>query len=177
MARKRRSFSTEFKREAAGLVLDQGYSVAQAARAVDVGETPLRRWIDQLRAERGGVTPKSKAMTPEQQRGRPPGLLFHSDQGGQYASRVFRQRLWRYRIQQSMSRRGNCWDNAPMERLFRSYKSEWMPAIGYLSAQEALRDIRFYLMERYNRQRPHQYNGGMSPARAEATLNSLSGIS
>jgi transposase len=55
MARKRRSFSTEFKREAAGLVLDQGYSVAQAARAVDVGETPLRRWIDQLRAERGGV--------------------------------------------------------------------------------------------------------------------------
>lgn len=64
-----------------------------------------------------------------------------------------------------------------MERLFRSYKSEWMPAIGYLSAQEALRDISFYLMERYNRQRPHQYNGGMSPARAEATLNSLSGIS
>lgn len=68
MARKRRSFSTEFKREAAGLVLDQGYSVAQAARAVDVGETPLRRWIDQLRAERGGVTPKSKALRPEQQR-------------------------------------------------------------------------------------------------------------
>ena len=68
MARKRRSFSTEFKREAAGLILDQGYSVAQAARAVDGGETPLRRWIDQLRAERGGVTPKSKALTPEQQR-------------------------------------------------------------------------------------------------------------
>ncbi|CAO1670429.1 hypothetical protein NYA28ABAC_03856 (plasmid) [Salinicola sp. NYA28a] len=68
MARKRRSFSTEFKREAAGLVLDQSYSAAQAARAVDVGETPLRRWIDQLRAERGGVTPKSKALTPEQQR-------------------------------------------------------------------------------------------------------------
>jgi len=45
-----------------------------------------------------------------EQRGRPQGLLFHSDQGGQYASRKFRQRLWRYRIQQSMSRRGNCWD-------------------------------------------------------------------
>ncbi|GHB18836.1 hypothetical protein GCM10009038_17370 [Salinicola rhizosphaerae] len=68
MARQRRSFSTEFKREAARLVLEQGYSVAQAARAVDVGVTPLRRWIDQLRAERGGVTPKSKALTPEQQR-------------------------------------------------------------------------------------------------------------
>lgn len=112
-----------------------------------------------------------------EQRGKPPGLLFHSDQGGQYASRAFRQRLWRYRIQQSMSRRGNCWDNAPIERLFRSYKSEWMPSTGYRSAQEALRDISFYLMERYNWQRPHQHNGGMSPARAEATLNSLSGIS
>lgn len=64
-----------------------------------------------------------------------------------------------------------------MERLFRSYKSEWMPATGYLSAQEALKDISVYLMERYNRQRPHQYNGGISPVRAEETLNSMSGIS
>ena len=79
-----------------------------------------------------------------EQRGRPVGLMFHSDQGSQYASRVFRQRLWRYRIQQSMSRRGNCWDNAPMERLFRSYKSEWMPSSGYSSIPEAKRDISFY---------------------------------
>ncbi|WP_419188833.1 DDE-type integrase/transposase/recombinase, partial [Aeromonas caviae] len=42
----------------------------------------------------------------------PSGVLFHSDQGSQYGSRVFRQRLWRYRMTQSMSRRGNCWDNA-----------------------------------------------------------------
>lgn len=45
-----------------------------------------------------------------EQRGRPTGLMFHSDQGGQYASRKFRQRLWRYRIRQSISRRGDCWD-------------------------------------------------------------------
>jgi len=57
-----------------------------------------------------------------EQRGRPQGVMFHSDQGGQYASRKFRQRLWRYRIAQSMSRRGNCWDNSPMERLFRILK-------------------------------------------------------
>lgn len=68
MKRQRRSFSTEFKREAACLVLDQGYSISEACRSLDVGETALRRWIDQLKAERGGVTPKSKAMTPEQQR-------------------------------------------------------------------------------------------------------------
>ncbi len=40
-----------------------------------------------------------------------------------------------------MSRRGNCWDNSPMERLFRSLKSKWIPAIGYLTVQEAQRDI------------------------------------
>lgn len=61
-----------------------------------------------------------------EQRGKPQGLLFHSDQGSQYGSRQFRQRLWRYRMRQSMSRRGNCWDNAPMERVFRSLKSEWI---------------------------------------------------
>lgn len=47
-----------------------------------------------------------------EQRGKPQQVMFHSDQGSQYASRLFRQRLWCYRIQQSMSRRGNCWDNA-----------------------------------------------------------------
>lgn len=68
MARPRRSFSTEFKREAASLVLDQGYSMAEASRSLDVGETALRRWVDQLKVERGGVTPKTKALTAEQQR-------------------------------------------------------------------------------------------------------------
>lgn len=68
MARQRRSFSTEFKTEAASLVLDQGYSMAEASRAVDVGETALRRWVYQLRAERDGVTPATKALTPEQQK-------------------------------------------------------------------------------------------------------------
>ncbi|WP_304951699.1 IS3 family transposase [Sulfitobacter sp.] len=111
-----------------------------------------------------------------EQRGKPQQVLFHSDQGSQYASRLFRQRLWRYRMQQSMSRRGNCWDNSPMERLFRSLKSEWIPATGYLTAQEAQRDISHYLMHRYNWIRPHQFNGGLPPAVAEEKLNPLSGM-
>ena len=68
MARQRRSFSTEFRMEAASLVLDQGYSVAEACRSLDVGPTALRRWVHQLEGERGGLTPKTKALTPEQQR-------------------------------------------------------------------------------------------------------------
>ncbi|MFG9700418.1 IS3 family transposase [Pseudomonas aeruginosa] len=111
-----------------------------------------------------------------EQRGKPQQVLFHSDQGSQYASRLFRQRLWRYRMQQSMSRRGNCWDNSPMERLFRSLKSEWVPSTGYLTAQEAQRDISHYLMHRYNWIRPHQFNDGLPPAVAEEKLNPLSGM-
>ena len=112
-----------------------------------------------------------------QLRGKPKGVLFHSDQGSQYASKLFRQHLWRYRMKQSMSRRGNCWDNAPMERVFRSYKSEWMPPEGYRSFPEAKRDIGCYLMDYYNCYRPHQRNGGMAPTVAEENLNLLSGNS
>ncbi|MBV2129708.1 IS3 family transposase [Arsukibacterium indicum] len=387
MAKQRRTFSTEFKRDAAGLVLDQGYSIAEAVKSLGVGESALRRWVEQLEQERGGVTPKAKALTPEQQRiqelearvnrlereksilkkgnrslnvrrvrtytlidqlreheavevvcevfdvpvssyyehkqlskqinverleqrskikelfkasrhsagsrtllgmmrelgyeigrfkvmslmreakliskqpgphryktaqvervdipnhldrefdvsapdsvwcgdityiwaegrwhylavvldlyrrrvvgwalsarpdaelaikaldmayeqrGRPQGVMFHSDQGSQYASRLFRQRLWRYRMTQSMSRRGNCWDNAPMERLFRSLKTEWVPVTGYMSKAEAQRDISFYLMDYYNWSRPHQFNNGVPPAKAEDLSNLLSGIS
>ena len=68
MARLRRSFNTDFKREAANLVLKEGYSVAEASRSLDVGKTALRRWIDQLEGERLGVTPKAKAFTDEQRR-------------------------------------------------------------------------------------------------------------
>lgn len=151
MSKQRLSFSTEFKREAALLVLDQGYTLIEASRSVGV--------VDSV------------------QRGRPQGVLFHSDQGGQYASRLFRQRLWRYQMQQSMSRRGNCWDNAPMARLFRSLKTEWVPSLGYASALEAQRDISHYLMHRYNWLRPHQFNEGLPPAVAEKQLNFLSGFS
>lgn len=67
MKKQRRTFTTEFKHDAAALVLDQGYSITQACRSLDIGESALRRWVDQLRAERGGITPKSKAMTADQQ--------------------------------------------------------------------------------------------------------------
>lgn len=112
-----------------------------------------------------------------QLRGRPKGLLFHSDQGSQYSSTLFRQRLWRYQIRQSMSRRGNCWDNAPMERVFRSLKTEWVPRLGYATINGALRDISYYLMTYYNTVRPHSYNAGLPPAVAEEKLITVSRIS
>ena len=103
-------------------------------------------------------------------RGKPKGLMFHSDQGVQYTSAAYRAVLFENRIAQSMSRRGNCWDNAPMERLFPSLKSEWIPKLGYLNLNEAKVDVGFYLMTHYNHDRPHAANNGLPPALAENTL-------
>jgi len=68
MTRKRRSYNPEYKLEAASLVLDQDYSVPEAARSLGLNENVLRRWVNQLRDERQGTTPTGKALTPEQQR-------------------------------------------------------------------------------------------------------------
>ena len=62
----RRTFTPEFKLEPANLVLDQGYSISQACRALDVGQTALKRWVDQLQLERTGQAPTTTALTPEQ---------------------------------------------------------------------------------------------------------------
>lgn len=68
MTKQRRTFSAEFKLEAADLVLDQGYTISEASRSLDVSENVLRRWVKQLKLERNGDTPSSKALTPEQQK-------------------------------------------------------------------------------------------------------------
>lgn len=100
-------------------------------------------------------------------RGRPENIMFHSDQGSQYTSLAYQQLLWRCRMKQSISRRGNCWDNSPMERVFRSLKTEWVPVNGYQSQLEARRQISLYITGYYNTVRPHQYNGGLTPDESE----------
>ena len=65
---KRRTFSAEFKLESAQLVLDQHYSIREAATAVGVGLSTMDRWVRQLRQERNGQTPKASAMTAEHKR-------------------------------------------------------------------------------------------------------------
>jgi len=114
-----------------------------------------------------GLTANALQMVYES-RGRPKGVMFHSDQGSHYTSRKFRQTLWKYQIKQSLSRRGNCWDNAPTERFFRSLKVEWTPTYGYLSFTQAKHHIVKYLIGYYSQLRPHQHNGGKSPNQAEA---------
>ena len=66
--RTRRIFTAEFKLEAAQLVLDQGYSVKDAALAMGIGKSTMDKWVRQLREERSGVLPMTTAMTPEQRK-------------------------------------------------------------------------------------------------------------
>lgn len=68
MTKKRRTFTPELKTGTASLVLDQGYSIAQASTSMEVGASTLCRWVQQLTEERQGITPKGKAMTVKQQR-------------------------------------------------------------------------------------------------------------
>ncbi len=69
MSKKTRpTFSPEFRLESAQLVLDQQYSIREAAQAVGVGHSTMDKWVRQLRDERQGITPKQAAMTPDQQR-------------------------------------------------------------------------------------------------------------
>lgn len=68
MTKQRRSFSPQFKQQAACLVLDQSYSHREASRSVGVGESVLRRWVQHVQLERQGITPHGKTITPDQQR-------------------------------------------------------------------------------------------------------------
>lgn len=82
-------------------------------------------------------------------------------------SSEYPQVLWRYRIKQSVSRRGNCWDSSPMERFFRSLKTEWIPTNGYVGSDEARRQIGGYTPNYYNNVRPHHYNGRLTLEESE----------
>ena len=112
-----------------------------------------------------------KALQRARELRRPPlGLMFHSDQGCQYTSAHFVNELKANGIVQSMSRKGNCWDNAPVERFFRSLKGEWIDEKGYPDHAHAERDIGAYNDDFYNYRRIHSAADGQPPAWGEALL-------
>jgi transposase InsO family protein len=98
------------------------------------------------------------------------GLLWHSDRGSQYTSVDYRKLLKRYSIKQSMSRKGNCWDNAVSESLFQTLKTECVNHERYPNREEAKKSISDYIEVFYNRQRLHSNNGYLSPVEFEKQL-------
>jgi putative transposase len=100
---------------------------------------------------------------------RPPnGLLFHSDRGSQYASKAFLRRLFRYRMRQSMSRKGNCWDNAVAESFFATLKKELARNRVFPTRDAARTDVFEYIEVFYNRRRAHSLLGYETPTSFEA---------
>lgn len=93
-----------------------------------------------------------------------PGLLHHSDRGSQYCSGDYRALLEEYGMVASMSRKGNCWDNAPTESFFNSLKNEHVFHEDYATREEATRDMFDYIERFYNRKRRHSALGYRSPA-------------
>jgi transposase InsO family protein len=96
--------------------------------------------------------------------------LFHSDQGTQYASRVFTHLLAATAIRPSMSRRGNCWDNAPIESFFKTLKAELWPASPWPDVHTARRAIADYVDNFYNARRLHSSLAYQSPNEYEDHL-------
>jgi len=96
-----------------------------------------------------------------------PGLIHHSDRGVQYACQDFQALLEAHAIECSMSRKGDCWDNAVAESFFHTLKVELIHGRNYKTRQEAKKDIFEYIEVFYNRQRRHSYLGYLSPVEFE----------
>jgi transposase InsO family protein len=95
------------------------------------------------------------------------GLIQHSDRGSQYASQVYQDALEARGIVCSMSRRGDCWDNAVIESFFATLKLELIHRGSFRTREEARLAIFEYIEVFYNRQRRHSYLGYLSPAEFE----------
>jgi putative transposase len=99
------------------------------------------------------------------------GLVTHSDRGSQYASEHYQRRLAEEGITCSMSRRGNCWDNAPMESFFASLKKELIHHEDYATREQTRASIFEYIEAFYNRVRRHSSLGYVAPEEFERTHN------
>ena len=101
------------------------------------------------------------------------GLIHHSDRGSQYASKAFRRLLKAHHIEGSMSRKGDCWDNAVVESFFGSLKQERVQWRHYQSRHEAQQDILEYISMFYNSKRLHSYLDYRSPNDFEQQLKAV----
>ena len=177
MKKERQVFDANFKLEIARMIKVQGMSVTQVCQTMNIGPTAVRRWVAQYEAELSGHSGIGNPLTPEQQR--IPLNVFHmvksslsssrsrghasSERGSQYASKAFQSKLKEFCMVCSMSRKGNCWDNAPTESWFNSFKNERYHGIRY-ATHDAMKAASFeYIEVFYNRTRQHSTLGYRSP--------------
>ncbi len=99
-----------------------------------------------------------------------PGLVHHSDRGSTYAAYEYQAKLAEVEAVCSMSRKGNCYDNAAMESFFSSLKKERVHRRKYWDRDEATADLKAYIEDFYNRRRRHSHLGDISPVEYETCL-------
>ena len=138
------------------------------AAVLDLATRKVVGWAmrDHLRSELA-----TAALLMAIQRQRPaPSLTHHSDRGGQYASGEYQKLLAGAGMKASMSRTGNCYDNAPMESFFHTLKVELVHQRRWATRDEARRDLFAYVEGYYNRQRIHSALGYLTPEQAERRM-------
>jgi putative transposase len=148
------------------LLTDEGW--LYLAAIVDLG---TRRIVGWAMSERMSAKLVCDALQMAYWRRRPaPGLLMHLDRGSQYASDDYRKLLKQFHMTQSMSRKGHCWDNAPMERFSKTLKVERTNRLQYTSRDQARLDIVNWIEGFYNEKRLHSAIDYRSPADLEGRL-------
>jgi transposase InsO family protein len=148
---------------------DQGW--LYLAVVMDLCSRKIVGWAtaDHLRAE---LTIQALHMALQRRRPAPGhGLMHHSDRGVQYACNAYQEVLSDHGIVCSMSRKGNCYDNAPVESFFGTFKRELIHHQRYITRVQAAASIQEYIAIFYNRQRRHSAIGFVSPETFEASLN------
>ena len=123
------------------------------ACVIDLGSREIVGWAVSQRPD-AKLAKAALDDAIKKQRPRFKKLMFHSDQGVQYSAGLFTRHLVRLKITQSMSRRGNCWDNAVMERFFRSLKSERLNHLLFINHDSLVHCIEKYIRF-YNYKRLH----------------------
>jgi transposase InsO family protein len=138
------------------------------AAVMDLAFRGIVGWAMSERIDR---TLACAALTDALRRRHPaPGVLHHSDRGCQYASDDYQTLLMQHGLIPSMSRKGNCWDNAPMESFFHSMKVEWLHDQTFRTRTEARQAIFTFIEVWYNRQRLHSTLGYRSPQQYERLI-------
>jgi putative transposase len=140
------------------------------AAVLDLATRKVVGWAmrDHLRTE---LAATALLMAMQRQRP-PPGLVHHSDRGSQYAAGEYRQLLGDAGFRASMSRTGNCYDNAPMESFFHTLKVELVHQRRWATRDKARRELFAYIEGYYNRQRLHSALGYLAPEQAERRMAS-----
>ena len=142
------------------------------AVVLDLFSRRIVGWCMQTRLDRSLVVNAVQAALGQRRPGS--GLLHHSDRGSQYASSDFQSLLNAQGIRCSMSRRGNCWDNAPVESFFGTLKQELVNRCHFTTREMARQEVFAYIEVWYNRQRRHSSLGYVSPVEFEQRALQLS---